>query len=168
VKDAEKHGVKIAIENCPMFFSMDEWPAGQNIAYAPAVWEKMFELIPSPNLGLNYDPSHFVWQQMDYVKPVYAFKDRIFHVHIKDAKLHRDRLDRVGILATPLEYHQPKLPGLGDIEWGRFFSALTDIRYQGHAVIEVEDRAYEESLEARKYSIRQSRDFVSRYILLRA
>jgi sugar phosphate isomerase/epimerase len=101
---------------------------------------------------------------MDYIKPIYEFKDRIFHIHIKDAKVYKDKLDRVGILASPLEYHSPKLPGLGDIDWGRFISALTDIRYEGHAVIEVEDKAFEASLEARKYAIRQSRDFVHPFI----
>jgi sugar phosphate isomerase/epimerase len=164
VRFAEEKQVRIGIENCPMYFSADEWPNGKNLAVSPAVWEEMFRLIPSAYLGLNYDPSHLVWQQMDYIKPIYEFKDRIFHIHIKDAKVYKDKLDRVGILASPLEYHSPKLPGLGDIDWGRFISALTDIRYEGHAVIEVEDKAFEASLEARKYAIRQSRDFVHPFI----
>ena len=92
------------------------------------------------------------------------FKDRLFHVHIKDAKILTDRLDDVGILATPLEYHVPKLPGLGDVDWGRFFSALTDIRYSGSACIEVEDRAFEDSLESRKASLRQSRNYVRQFL----
>jgi sugar phosphate isomerase/epimerase len=150
VKHAEQKKVRIGIENCPMLFSRDEWPGGKNLAVSPAVWRRMFQLIPSANFGLNYDPSHMVWQQMDYIRPIYEFKDRIFHVHIKDAKLLPEKLAEVGILATPLEYHSPKLPGLGDVNWGRFFSALTDIRYDGAACIEVEDRAFEDSLEARK------------------
>ena len=124
----------------------------------------MFETIPSANFGLNYDPSHLLWMQMDYIRPIYDFKDRLFHVHIKDAKVYRDKLARVGILATPLEYHSPKLPGLGDIDWGAFFSALADVRYKGPLVIEVEDKAYEDSLESRKSAIRQSRDYVSAYL----
>ena len=112
IRFAEEAEVKIAIENCPMLFTQDEWPGGDNLAYSPAIWRRMFEEIPSKSFGLNYDPSHLVWQQMDYVKPVYEFKDRIFHVHLKDAKVRRDRLDDVGILATPLEYHTPKLRGL--------------------------------------------------------
>ena len=102
VKFAEEKGVKIGIENCPMFFSNDEWPGGKNLASSPAIWRRMFEEIPSANFGLNYDPSHLVWQFMDYVRPIYEFKDRIFHVHIKDAKVLRENLNDVGILATPL------------------------------------------------------------------
>jgi sugar phosphate isomerase/epimerase len=105
-----------------------------------------------------------VWQHMDYIRPLYEFKDRIFHVHLKDAKILSDRLAEVGILATPLEYHTPKLPGLGDVDWGRFFSALTDIRYNGAACIEVEDRAFEDSLESRKASLIQSRNFLRPYL----
>lgn len=164
VQLAEQYNVKISIENCPMFFTNDEWPAGTNLAISPSIWKKMFELIPSSNLGLNYDPSHMIWQQMDYVKPIYEFKDRIFYVHIKDSKVIKDKLDQVGILATPSEYHTPKLPGLGDIDWGKFFSALTDIRYEGHAVIEVEDRAFEGSLENRKKSLIQSQKFIRQFV----
>jgi len=164
VNYAEKKNIKIGIENCPMFFTSDEWPGGKNLACSPAVWRRMFDEIPSPNFGLNYDPSHFIWQFMDYVKPIYEFKDRIFHVHIKDAKVGHDLLNDVGILSTPLQFHQPKLPGLGDVNWGRFFSALTDIGYDGCAVIEVEDRAYEGSLETRKKSLLQSRQYVRQFI----
>ncbi len=165
VKFAEGRKVKIGIENCPMYFSNDEWPAGKNLAISPAIWRRMFEAIPSPNFGLNYDPSHLIWQMMDYVKPIYEFKERLFHVHIKDAKVHRERLDDVGILATPLEYHSPKLPGLGDVDWGRFFSALTDIRYDGPVVVEVEDRAYEDSLEARQQALIQSSNYIRQFVV---
>ena len=164
VKYAEEKGIKIGIENCPMFFSNDEWPGGKNLASSPAIWRRMFEEIPSANFGLNYDPSHLVWQLMDYVRPIYEFKDRIFHVHIKDAKLIRDKLNDVGILATPLSFHSPKLPGLGDIDWGKFFSALTDIGYNGSACVEVEDRAFEGSLEMRKRSLIQSREYLKQYV----
>ena len=164
VKYAEKRGVKIGIENCPMLFTNDEWPGGKNLAASPAIWRRMFAEIPSPNFGLNYDPSHLVWQFMDYVQPIYEFKDRIFHVHIKDAKVRYDLLSDVGILATPLQFHQPKLPGLGDVNWGKFFSALTDIGYNGCVCIEVEDRAYEGSLATRKRSLIQSREYVRQFI----
>ncbi len=162
---AEAQGVKIAIENCPMFFTNDEWPGGKNLAHSPAVWRRMFQDIPSPNFGLNYDPSHLVWQHMDYVKPIFEFRDRIFHVHAKDAKVERHRLDDVGILATPLEYHRPKLPGLGDVAWGRFVSALSDVGYRGPVCIEVEDRAFEPELDRRKLALRQSRQYLSQYIV---
>ncbi|MBA7475343.1 hypothetical protein ES707_10709 [subsurface metagenome] len=164
VKYAEKRGVKIGIENCPMFFTDDEWPGGKNLASSPAIWRRMFEEIPSPNFGLNYDPSHLVWQFMDYIRPIYEFKERIFHVHIKDAKVLRDKLNDVGILATPLSFHRPKLPGLGDVDWGKFFSALTDIGYNGAACLEVEDRSYEGSLQMRKRSLIQSREYLKQFL----
>jgi len=164
VKFAADHGVRIAIENCPMLFTRDEWPGGNNLAHSPAIWRRMFEDIPDANFGLNYDPSHLVWQQIDYIRPLYEFKDRIFHVHLKDAKVNRDRLDDVGVLAVPLEYHSPKLPGLGDVDWGRFFSALTDIGYDGPVCVEVEDRAYERSLGTRKSALRQSRRYLLQYV----
>ncbi|MQY76078.1 MAG: TIM barrel protein [Spirochaeta sp.] len=166
VKHAENSGVKIGIENCPMYFTGDEWPGGKNFAYSPAIWRRMFAEIPSKYFGLNYDPSHLVWQQMDHIKPIYEFKDRIYHVHIKDAKIDYDRLNDVGIMATPLEYHLPKLPGLGDVNWGKFFSALTDIGYRGPVCIEVEDRAYEDSLHSRKTALIQSRDYIKQFVVL--
>ncbi|HVO11128.1 MAG TPA: sugar phosphate isomerase/epimerase [Vicinamibacteria bacterium] len=153
---AEEQGVRIGIENCPMLFTADEWPGGKNLATCPAIWRRMFADIPSRSFGLNFDPSHFVWQQMDYLKPLREFRDRIFHVHAKDARLDRERLDEVGILATPLQFHMPKLPGLGDVDWGRFFSVLTDTGYDGPVCVEVEDRAYEGSLESRQQALRQS------------
>jgi sugar phosphate isomerase/epimerase len=149
-------GVRIGIENCPMFFTGDEWPGGKNLAYAPAIWRRMFEAIPSPTLGLNYDPSHLVWLRIDYLKPLWEFGDRIYHVHAKDVRLDKQRLDDVGVLATPLEFHTPKLPGLGEIDWGRFFSVLSDVGYDGPVCIEVEDRAYEGSLARRKAALVQS------------
>jgi len=164
IKFAEENHVRIAIENCPMLFTKDEWPGGLNLATTPAIWRKMFEAIPSPNFGLNYDPSHFVWQRIDYIKPIYEFKDRIFHVHFKDIKVYNDKLDQVGIMAAPLEYIAPKLPGLGDVNWGRFVSALTDIGYRGPACIEVEDKAFEDSLDSRKQSIIVSRNYMKQFL----
>jgi sugar phosphate isomerase/epimerase len=164
VKFAEDHGVRIGIENCPMLFTGDEWPGGKNLAYCPAIWRCMFKEISSKSFGLNYDPSHLLWQQIDYVKPLWEFADRIVHVHAKDARVDPHRLDEVGILATPLEYHTPKLPGLGSVDWGRFFSALSDTGYNGPVCIEVEDRAYEGSFERRKAALRQSGRFLKQFL----
>lgn len=163
---AEDHGVKIGIENCPMLFTRDEWPGGKNLARSPAIWRRMFEEIPSANFGLNYDPSHLIWQQMDYLAPLREFKDRLFHIHAKDARLDRHKLDQVGVLAFPNEYHTPKLPGLGDVDWGKFFSVLTDTGYRGAVAVEVEDRAYEGSLELRKASLVQSLAYLRQYLTL--
>jgi sugar phosphate isomerase/epimerase len=168
VKFAEDQGVKIGIENCPMLFTRDEWPGGKNLATTPAIWRRMFEEIPSPSLGLNYDPSHMVWQQMDYVKPLWEFAGRIYHVHAKDVRIDRELLDDVGIMATPVEYHKPKLPGLGEVNWGRFISVLGDCGYDGPVCIEVEDRAYEKTRETRKAALRQSGAFLRQFIPARA
>jgi sugar phosphate isomerase/epimerase len=139
---AKEQGVKVAIENCPMLFGRDQWPGGQNLFTTPALWREIFAILDYDNLGINYDPSHFIWQQIDYVKPVYEFKDKIFHVHFKDIKVYEDRLNDYGIMAYPLMYMSPKLPGLGDVNWGKYVSALTDIGYNGFVCVEVEDKAF--------------------------
>jgi sugar phosphate isomerase/epimerase len=164
IKFAEENKVKIGIENCPMYFSQDEWPGGKNLATTPAIWRRMFKEIESDYFGLNYDPSHLLWMQMDYIKPLYEFKNKLFHVHLKDAKVDYDRLNEVGIMATPLEFHSPKLPGLGDINWGKFISALTDIRYKDSVCVEVEDKAFEGSLDDRKYSLVLAKKYISQFI----
>jgi len=161
---ADDQGVKIGIENCPMSFTRDEWPGGKNLATSPAIWRRLFDDIPSPNFGLNFDPSHFVWQRMDYLKPLREFKDRLFHVHAKDVRIDRDRLDNVGILATPLEYHVPKLPGLGEVDWGKFFSVLGDVGYDGPVCVEVEDRAFEGSLQLRQAALHQSATYLRNFV----
>jgi sugar phosphate isomerase/epimerase len=161
---AEDNGVKIGIENCPMLFTRDEWPGGKNLARSPAIWRRMFEEIPSKNFGLNYDPSHLVWQRIDYLAPLREFKDRLFHVHAKDARVDVHKLDQVGVLGFPNEYHTPKLPGMGDVDWGKFFSVLTDTGYSGPVAVEVEDRAYEGSLALRKASLVQSLAYLRQYL----
>ena len=136
-----------------MLFTADEWPGGKNLATTPAIWRRMFHDIPSPNFGLNFDPSHLIWQQMDYLAPLAEFRDRIFHVHAKDARIDRAALDQHGVLSYPKLWHTPKIPGLGDVRWGAFFGGLSDAGYTGHVAIEVEDRAFEGSLEARLDSL---------------
>lgn len=161
---AEKQKVKVAIENCPMLFTEDEWPGGQNLMTTPALFRKIFDLLDSDYLGLNYDPSHFVWQQMDYLAPIYEFNDKLFHVHYKDIKVYWNKLQKVGVMATPLEYMLPKLPGLGDVDWGKYVSALTDVGYSGYTCIEVEDRAYESDYEDVKRSIKQSTHYLRNFV----
>ena len=161
---AEEQGVRIGIENCPMLFTADEWPGGKNLATSPVIWRRMFADIPSDHFGLNYDPSHPTWLQMDPVQPLWEFADKLFHMHAKDVRVDRHRLNDVGILAHPLEYHTPKLPGLGDVDWGRFFSVLSDTGYDGPVCVEVEDRSYEGSLESRKAALRQSAVFLRNFL----
>ena len=164
IKTAEENNIRIGIENCPMLFTRDEWPGGKNLATTPAIWKKMFEIIPSPAFGLNYDPSHLVWQQMDEVKPIYDFREKLFHIHLKDVKVFRDKLNEVGIMAYPLDYHSPKIPGLGDVDWRGFFSALTSVKYRGPVCIEVEDKAFEGSEDDVKNAILTSRNYLKQFL----
>lgn len=162
---ARDRGIRIAIENCPMLFTEDEWPGGQNLMTSPANWRRVFEILPDENFGINYDPSHCVWQQIDYLRPLYEFKDRIFHVHFKDIKVLPDKLADVGVMATPLEYMEPKLPGLGDIDWGAFVSALTDIGYEGYTAIEIEDKAFESSLNRAKQAVALTTRYLRNFVI---
>ena len=165
IRLAEEQGVRIAIENCPMLFGADQWPGGQNLMCTPAIFRRLFEIIPSKNFGLNFDPSHYVWQGLDYIKTIHDFADRIFHIHFKDIKLHKEKLAECGVLAYPLEYMSPKLPGLGDVDWSGFVSALHDIRFDGCAVIEVEDKAFESSREDILNSIFLAKHYLNNYII---
>jgi sugar phosphate isomerase/epimerase len=164
VAHAESKNVRIGIENCPMLFTGDEWPGGKNLATTPDIWRRMFSDIPSPSFGLNFDPSHMIWQQMDYLAPLSEFRDRIFHVHAKDARIDRAALDQHGVLSYPKLWHTPKIPGLGDVRWGAFFGALSDAGYTGHVAIEVEDRAFEGPLDSRLDSLIISRRYLLQYM----
>lgn len=164
IAHAEEQNVRVGIENCPMFFTNDEWPGGKNLAHSPAIWRRMFNDIPSEHFGLNYDPSHMIFQHMDYLAPMKEFSDKLFHIHAKDVRVDRDRLNDVGILANPNEYHTPKLPGLGEVHWGSFFSILSDTQYNGPVCVEVEDRAYEGSFESCRAALQQSHTFLRSFI----
>ena len=164
IAHAEAEGVKVGIENCPMSFTKDEWPGGKNLATSPAIWRRMFSDIPSDNFGLNFDPSHFVWQQMDISKALKEFAPKLFHIHAKDARVDIARRDDVGVLAHPNLYHTPKLPGMGDVNWGQFFALLNDAGYKGPVCVEVEDRAYEATLDGRKAALRTSCNYLRQFI----
>ncbi len=164
IRLAEDHGVRIGIENCPMSFTRDEWPGGKNLAASPAIWRRMFSDISSDSFGLNYDPSHLVWQQMDWLRPIQEFRDKLFHVHAKDAQLDRDRLNEVGIFAYPKDYHTPRIPGFGEIHWGEFIAALMRAGYDGPVCVEVEDDTFGKSLEGRERALRVSRNVLKPYI----
>ncbi len=161
---AEKSDVKIGIENCPMLFTKDEWPGGKNLFATPKIWRKAFDELNSDNFGLNFDPSHFIWQQMDYFQAIQDFGSKFYHVHAKDARIDIGRLNEVGNMGYPNDYHTPKLPGLGDVNWQKFFSALTDVGYDGPVCVEVEDRAFEGSLEKRIESLKLSYNYLRQFI----
>lgn len=164
VKFAAEHGVKIAIENCPMIFSNDEWPGGNNLAVSPAVWRKMWEIIPDANFGLNLDPSHLVWQFIDYVRVVYEFKERIFHIHAKDLRIDHEQLYQRGVTSLGMGWQIPRLPGLGDVNWAQFISALYAVGYDYVISIEHEDRAFEKTEELVKRGFLLARDVLMPYI----
>lgn len=159
--EAKAANVRIAIEHCPMLFSNDEWPGGKNVASSPAIWKQLFQMFPNV-IGLNFDPSHLVWQFIDAARAVREFGAHVYHVHAKDERVDHERLYSEGVLG--LGWHIPKLPGLGDVKWGEFFAALTDAGYRGPVCVEVEDRAYEGSLADRKQALRQSRKFLEQFI----
>ena len=158
VEYAEERGVKIAIENCPMIFSWDEWPSGQNIAYSPAVWDEMFDAIPSESFGLNLDPSHLVWLQIDYERVVYDYASRIIHVHAKDLEIRREGLYRHGTASLGMGWQVPRLPGLGEVRWDRFIAALYAVGYDFVVSIEHEDRGFEATEELVKRGFQLSRN----------
>jgi len=163
VSFAEDHGTKVGIENCPMYFTRDEWPAGKNLATSPAIWRRMFDDIPSKNFGLNYDPSHFVLQQMDPLSPLREFKEKLFHLHAKDMAVHPERLNEVGVFAFPKEWHTPRIPGFGDIDWAQFMARLYEIEYDGALCIEVEDDTFGKELTGRQRALRVARNVLAPY-----
>ena len=163
IKYAEDHGVKIGIENCPMSFTRDEWPAGKNLMTTPAIWRRAFNDIDSPSFGLNYDPSHFILQDMDPLSPLAEFKSKLFHVHAKDVKINRAALNQVGRFDFPLNWHQPRIPGYGDINWAAFMAELMRIGYTGPLCIEVEDDTFGKTLEGRMQAIKVARNILSPY-----
>jgi sugar phosphate isomerase/epimerase len=144
---ARERGVKIAIENCPMLFSWDEWPGGTNLAWSPAIWDELFSAIPDEGFGLNLDPSHLVWLQIDYERAVRDYGDRILHVHAKDLEVSPDGLYRHGTLSAGFGWQVPRLPGLGEIDWSRFVAALYAAGYDHVLSVEHEDRGFEGTQE---------------------
>ena len=160
---AEDHGVKIGIENCPMLFSRDEWPGGKNLAMCPAIWRRMFSDIPSKNFGLNYDPSHPVLLRFDHLKPLREFREKLFHIHAKDVLHHDDKFNDWGILGLPKEYHAPRIPGFGEIDWAEFMGVLMEVGYSGPVCIEVEDETFGKDLAGRQRAVKVARNVLEPY-----
>jgi sugar phosphate isomerase/epimerase len=159
---AADHSVKIAIENCPMLHP-DTWPGGTNVATSPAIWRQMFEMVPAENLGLNLDPSHLLWQFIDAARCVHEFKEKLFHVHAKDARIDHDNLHRTGVYG--FGWHDDKLAGMGDVDFKLFIGALYDVGYDYVVSIEHEDRAFEGSEEKVKRGLLLSKKLLEEYIV---
>jgi sugar phosphate isomerase/epimerase len=164
IQFARQHGVKIAIENCPMIFSWDEWPGGNNLASSPSIWRQMWEIIPDENFGLNLDPSHLILQMIDYTRVVREFKDRIFHVHAKDLRIDREGLYHNGVLSQGMGWQVPVLPGFGEVDWSKFIGALYAVGYDYVISIEHEDRSFEKTEDLIRRGFLISRDVLRTYI----
>jgi sugar phosphate isomerase/epimerase len=161
IQFAEDNGVRIAIENCPMLFTKDEWPGGKNLMTTPAIWRRAFNDIPSASFGLNFDPSHFALQFIDPESALHEFAGKFFHHHAKDVKINRARLNEVGAFAHPLEWHQPRIPGYGEINWAHYIGTLMETGYNGPLCIEVEDDTFGKTLDGRKRALRVARNVLS-------
>ena len=149
-KIANGAGIKIAIENCPH--------GGRNILATPADMARLFDLVPDEAIGLEYDPSHLIYQFIDYLEPIREFGDRIYTVHAKDTQIIPKQLARVGILGDG--WWQFRMPGYGDVDWKAFFIALSDIAYDRDIIIEHEDPTYEGH-----EGLRRGAKFLRQYIL---
>jgi len=142
VKHAQDNGVRLTIENCPMIFSFDEWPGGNNIAWSPMIWRRIIETWGG-TIGLNYDPSHLVWLMIDQGRFIREFGPHIFHFQAKDVQIDRDGLYERGSMSSGIGWQIPRLPGLGDAPWAEIFSNLYRVGYDGDCIIEHEDRRFE-------------------------
>ncbi|HUS36875.1 MAG TPA: sugar phosphate isomerase/epimerase family protein [Verrucomicrobiae bacterium] len=163
IRFAELHDVRVAIENCAMMYTEDEWPGGKNLAMCPAIWQRMFEDIDSEFFGLNYDPSHPLLLRFDPYKPVRDFSRKLFHIHAKDIQFSEDALNQWGIMGLPKDYHTPRIPGFGELDWGKFIGALMEVGYDGPVCIEVEDPTFGKTLDGRKNAIRVARNVLKPY-----
>lgn len=163
VAHARDRGVTLAFENCPMIFSRDEWPGGHNIAYAPRIWRRIFDTWGAA-VGMNYDPSHLVWQMIDAARFVREFGGRMVHVHAKDLMIDRDGLYDHGILSAGIGWQVPRMPGLGEVDWPGFFAGLYRAGYDGPIIIEHEDRDFEGSDERIRRGFALARDVLGPYV----
>jgi sugar phosphate isomerase/epimerase len=163
VEHAKAYGVKITIENCPMIFTYDEWPAGNNIAWSPYIWRRIIEQWGG-TVGLNYDPSHLVWLMIDQERFIREFGPHILHVQAKDVEINRDGLYERGSLSSGIGWQIPRLPGLGEANWARIFAALWRAGYDGDVIIEHEDRDFEGTDELVKRGFLLARDILRPYI----
>jgi sugar phosphate isomerase/epimerase len=163
VSFAEDHGRKITIENCPMLFSEDEWPGGNNIATTPRMWRRILEQWGGA-IGLNFDPSHLILQMIDIPRFIREFGPHILHVQAKDLWIDRDGLYERGALSMGMGWQVPRLPGLGDVDWPHLFGALWRAGYDGDVIIEHEDKDFEGTDALIKRGFLLARDVLRPYV----
>lgn len=163
IRHAQDAGVTLCFENCPMIFSNDEWPGGHNIAYSPKIWRRIFEEWGEA-VGMNFDPSHLIWQFIDQPRFIKEFGPQMAHVHAKDLMVNHDGLYENGIMSVGMGWQIPRLCGLGDVDWSDFFSGLYHAGYDGPIIIEHEDRLFEGTDEKVKRGFLLARDVLQPYI----
>ena len=134
---AESRNVKLAFENWPRNNTM--------LAITPELWHAMFNAVPSPALGLCYDPSHLYWMGIDWEQPMRDFADRVYHAHAKDTELIASGQAQFGIYGRQLEATEPgewwryRLPGYGEIDMVKYVDLLYQIGYDAVLSVEHED-----------------------------
>lgn len=155
VRYAAEQGVRIVHENCP-----HDPCSSPNLALNPVWWNALFEALPADNLGLEYDPSHLIWQGVDCLEAIRATGPKIFSVHAKDCEVDRRKLAQVGYLGDG--WWQYRIPGAGEVDWVKVFLRLREVGYDGDVLIEHEDPAFgmERMLEALVLSVRYLRALV--------
>ena len=137
---AADHGVCIAFEPWPgsvLGHGPYRWT---NMATTPELWDKLFAAVPSAALGLEYDPSHLIWQGIDHLQVIRDYGSRIAHVHAKDIVMEQAMLKRVGVHGRG--WWRFVIPGLGQLDWPAIFAALKGVGYGGDMAVEHEDNAY--------------------------
>ncbi|HSM32724.1 MAG TPA: sugar phosphate isomerase/epimerase [Anaerolineae bacterium] len=163
VSFAQDQGVRIAIEHCPMIFSYDEWPGGHNLAYSPRQWRRILEHWAG-TVGMNFDPSHLVWQMLDAERFIGEFGPHILHFQAQDLHIDQDVFyEAGGAMSNGMGWQVRRLPGLGSVDWGLVFSGLYRAGYEGECIIEHEDRGFEGSDELLKRGFTIARDVLRPY-----
>ncbi len=167
VKYAADRNVSLLIENCSMpGWHREGW--GATISYSPELWDRMFEIIPDENFGLNFDPSHLIWLGVDYIKALIDYKERVLYFHAKDTKIFEEKRSYYSIFGKQLDrenewdygWWQHKIPGKGSVDWQKIYQTLREIGYDGYVSIEHEDLNYSENDEAIKLGLMKGKAFL--------
>jgi sugar phosphate isomerase/epimerase len=139
----------------------EPYAGGPNIATSPVGWEALFKAFgPSQYVGLQFDPSHLVWQFMDPVAAAREFADKIYDVHLKDTEILWHILKRGGIQpVNRARWWRFRVPGYGSVDWKGFFSVLSEVGYSGAMNIENEDEFYYPAYQAGNFTEQYKRGF---------
>ena len=167
VAHAEKVGVQIAIEPWP-----GPSPHGPNLGCSPESLRRIFEAIPSPNLGICYDPSHFARLQIDHMRLLHEFSDRVRHVHLKDTEINEEKLYESGILGESYTssyvcgegWWRYTIPGEGVVDWNQAIRRLEDAGYDGVLSVELEDHYFWQTPELQQEGILRAKEYIEQFL----